>query len=160
MNPQSTGEVTLNSADPSDAPRVDPRLLSHPFDRRVMIEGMRQMMNYLEAPVLKKSTIKMIGCPKSRSDDDIWDHCSGNLFSSWHMCSTVRMGKKGDKGACVDTDFRVRGVQNLRVVDLSVLPLLPNNHTQSTAYLVGETAAEKIVAEYGLGEVGTSPTEL
>jgi choline dehydrogenase-like flavoprotein len=72
MNPQSTGEVTLNSANPSDAPKVDPKLLSHPFDRRVMIEGMRQMMDFLEAPSFKKSTIKMIGCPKSRSDEDIW----------------------------------------------------------------------------------------
>lgn len=60
------------------------------------------------------------------------------------------MGKKDDKDAVVDTDFRVRGLQNLRVVDLSVIPLLPNNHTQSTAYLVGETAAEKLIAEYGL----------
>lgn len=66
------------------------------------------------------------------------------------MCSTTRMGKKDDKDAVVDTDFRVRGLQNLRVVDLSVIPLLPNNHTQSTAYLVGETAAEKLIAEYGL----------
>lgn len=41
------------------------------------------------------------------------------------MCSTVRMGKKEDNGACVDTDFHVRGVKNLRVADLSVIPLLP-----------------------------------
>jgi choline dehydrogenase-like flavoprotein len=64
--------VTLNSANPSDAPRVDPKLLSHPFDRRVMIEAMKSMMDYLEAPVFKKNTVKMIGCPKSRSDEDIW----------------------------------------------------------------------------------------
>jgi len=64
--------VTLNSANPSDAPRVDPKLLSHPFDRRVMIETMKSMMAYLEAPVFKKNTIKMIGCPKSGSDEDIW----------------------------------------------------------------------------------------
>lgn len=62
----------------------------------------------------------------------------------------MRMGRASDSDACVDTSFRVRGCQKLRVVDLSVLPLLPNNHTQSTAYLVGETAAEKMVAEYGL----------
>jgi choline dehydrogenase-like flavoprotein len=71
-DPQSEGEVTLNSANPSDAPQVDPKLLSHPFDRRVMIEAMRFMLDYLEAPVFKKNTIKMIGCPKSRSDEDIW----------------------------------------------------------------------------------------
>jgi choline dehydrogenase-like flavoprotein len=125
MNPQSTGTVTLNSASPLDAPRVDPNLLAHPFDRRVMIEAMRSLMTFLSAPVFAKDTVRMIGCPKSTSDEDIWEHCSGNLISSWHMCSTVRMGKRWDKGACVDTDFRVRGVENLRVVDLSVIPLLP-----------------------------------
>jgi choline dehydrogenase-like flavoprotein len=41
------------------------------------------------------------------------------------LIGTVRMGKKDDDRACVDTDFRVRGVKNLRVVDLSVIPLLP-----------------------------------
>jgi len=153
MNPQSTGAVTLISSNPSDPPKIDPKLLSHPYDRRVAIEAVRAVMSYLEAPVFKKNTVKMIGCPKSRSDEDIWDHISGNLFSSWHMCSTARMGKKGDQGAVVDTNFCVNGVENLRVVDLSVLPLLPNNHTQSTAYLVGETAAEKIIIEHGLAQV-------
>lgn len=41
------------------------------------------------------------------------------------MCSTVRMGRKDQPDACVDTDFKVRGIQGLRVADLSVLPLLP-----------------------------------
>lgn len=72
MNPQSTGEVTLASANPEDPPKVDPKLLSHPFDRRVMIEAMRSMMQYLEAPVFAKDTVRMIGCPKSKSDEDIW----------------------------------------------------------------------------------------
>ena len=72
MNPQSYGEVTLKSANASDPPIIDPKLLSHPFDQRVMIEAMRKMMDYLEAPAFKKNTIEMIGCPKSRSDGDIW----------------------------------------------------------------------------------------
>lgn len=41
------------------------------------------------------------------------------------MCSTIKMGKKGSQGACVDTEFRVNGIGNLRVVDLSILPLIP-----------------------------------
>ncbi|RDW71960.1 hypothetical protein BP5796_07994 [Coleophoma crateriformis] len=150
MNPQSYGEVTLASANPADLPLVDPRLLSHPFDRRAAIEALRSTMDLLEAPVFARETIKMIGCPKSRSDEDCLEHIQATLMSSWHMCSTVRMGKDGDSKACVDTSFRVLGVKHLRVADLSVLPLLPNTHTQSTAYLVGETAAEKLIAEYGL----------
>lgn len=53
------------------------------------------------------------------------EHISTNLFSSWHMCQTVRMGKEDDKNACTSTDFRVRGVQKLRVADMSVVPMTP-----------------------------------
>ncbi|TVY48290.1 Alcohol dehydrogenase [acceptor] [Lachnellula occidentalis] len=150
MNPQSTGTVTLNSANPSDAPIIDPRLASHPFDRRVLIEGYRELVRLLKAPVFAKDTVRMVGGPEAGTDEEIWEYCSTTIGSSWHMCSTVRMGKTGDARACVDTDFKLNGVKNLRVVDLSVIPLLPNNHTQSTAYIVGQTAAEKLIAEYGL----------
>ena len=59
-----------------------------------------------------------------------------------------RMGAHEDEEACVDSDFRVRGLHGLRVVDLSVLPFLLNCHPVSIAYLVGEIAAEKIAADY------------
>ena len=75
MNPQSYGEVTLNSANPSDASRMDPNLVSHPYDRRVIIEGMRRLMDLFEALVFKESTVKIVGCSKSRSDEDIWVSC-------------------------------------------------------------------------------------
>lgn len=125
MNPQGTGTVTLASSKPSDAPVIDPKFGSHPYDRRVMIEGYRRLLDLLQAPVLKKDTVKMVGVPKGLSDEEIWEYCSSCMGSSWHMCSTVRMGKKGDTGACVDTQFRLNGVKGLRVVDLSVIPLLP-----------------------------------
>ena len=66
----------------------------------------------------------------------------------WHMCGTVKMGKPDDVNACVDEDCRVRGVQGLRVVDMSIVPSVPNAHTQAVAYVVGATAAEKLIAEY------------
>jgi choline dehydrogenase-like flavoprotein len=58
------------------------------------------------------------------------------------MCSTVVMGKNGNEKACVDTEFKVLRIENLRVADLSIIPVFPNNHTQSTAYSIGNTAAE------------------
>lgn len=72
MNPQSYGEVTLNSANPADPPRIQPNLASHAFDRRVLIEATRQLMDLFEAPVFKEGTVKMVGCPRSRSEEDVW----------------------------------------------------------------------------------------
>jgi choline dehydrogenase-like flavoprotein len=125
MNPLSKGTVTLSSSSPSDSPIIDPKLASHPYDRRVMIEGYKRVLDLLQAPILKKDTVRLVGAPEGRSDEEIWEYCKGTIGSSWHMCSTVRMGKQGEEGACVDTSFKLNGVGKLRVVDLSVIPLLP-----------------------------------
>lgn len=63
---------------------------------------------------------------------------------------TAKMGKDGDEHACIDANFRVRGIRNLRIADMSVTPFLPSAHPVATAYLIGQTAAEKLIAEYGL----------
>lgn len=67
------------------------------------------------------------------------------------------MGKDSDGEACVDTAFRLVGTQGLRVADMSVCPLLPSNHTQSTAYIIGELAAERIVADHCLDRARPNP---
>lgn len=72
MNPQSYGQVTLNSADPKDKPVIDANLCAHPYDRRVLIEAVRKLMEMLQAPVFKETTVQMAGVPKSSSDEDIW----------------------------------------------------------------------------------------
>ncbi|KAI1846697.1 hypothetical protein JX266_007270 [Neoarthrinium moseri] len=149
MNPQSRGTVTLRSANPGDAPIFDPKFLSHPFDRRTAIESFRELLKFLQAPVWKEKTVTTLGWPQDNSDEAIWECFSSNLRSSWHMCGTLNMGRNSDE-ACVDSSFKVFGLRRLRVADLSVCPMVPNNHTQSTAYIVGELAAEKLIAEYEL----------
>jgi choline dehydrogenase-like flavoprotein len=68
------------------------------------------------------------------------------------MTGTAKMGRTGDKEAVVDCSFKVMGVQGLRVADMSVVPVLTNNHTQATAYVTGATAADVLVREYGLDQ--------
>jgi len=60
----------------------------------------------------------------------------------YHQMSTLSMAKDG----AVDTDFKLKGFQGLRIVDLSVCPLLTNNHTQVNAYAIGEVAARKMIS--------------
>lgn len=71
FNPQSKGEIILQSSDPTKPLVFDPRFLTHPFDRRVMIEGIRQSMAILSAPVYADKAIKWIG-PDNQSDEAIW----------------------------------------------------------------------------------------
>lgn len=122
-NPQSTGSITLRSNDPQHSPIIDPKFMTHAFDRRVLIDGVRQTMQLLTAPVYQAKLIDTLG-PKDDSDDAIWEYIRGHFGSSWHMCGTLQMGIDKDS-ACVDSSFRVFGLEGLRVVDLSVCPFVP-----------------------------------
>ena len=150
--------VLLQSSDPAAPPLIDPNFLTHEYDKRIIIEGMRETMRFLSAPVYASKTLQKL-FPKDDSDETIWEYVRRNTFSSWHMCGTVGMGVDSTS-ACVDSNFRVFGIENLRVVDLSVCPFVPNNHTQSTAYVLGEMAAEKLVREHGLSENGAPAARL
>jgi choline dehydrogenase-like flavoprotein len=151
MNPQSRGTVQLRSSNLSDAPLMDPKFLSHPFDRLAIIQGVRETMRILSAPTYQDRTVRLIGPSINATDEQIWEYIKGNTHSSWHMAGTARMAQNRDEGV-VDAKFRVFGVEGLRVVDLSVLPELINAHTQSAAYVLGEIAAEGLAEEYGLGK--------
>ena len=78
MNGQSTGSVQLRSSDPSDPPMIDSQLLSHPFDRRVAIESMRETLSFLDKPAMAKDTLRLIGEPEGRSDEELWVCCRGS----------------------------------------------------------------------------------
>jgi choline dehydrogenase-like flavoprotein len=150
QNNQSTGSVRLASSDPKEHALVDPNLLAHPYDQRVAIEALRRVIALSKVPTFADITEKVIEGPEGDSDEALLDHFKKGVVPIFHFLGTCKMGKHEDKMAVVDKNFRVNGLAGLRVVDLSVAPVLPNNHTQSTAYLIGETAAEKMVEEYGL----------
>ena len=60
------------------------------------------------------------------------------------------MGMKDNVDAVVDSDFRLMGIDGLRVADMSVVPVLANCHVQAVAYVTGATCAEKLIQEYEL----------
>lgn len=123
QNPQSYGTVTLASSNPVDHPIIDPRFLSHPFDREVMIDGIRQALRLLRAPVYAADTVDVVGPDPDASDEVVWEHAKKFFGSSWHMSCSVKMGTSRED-ACVDSNFKVLGLEGLRVCDLSVCPFV------------------------------------
>jgi choline dehydrogenase-like flavoprotein len=150
-NAQAHGEAVLQSSDPSVPLKFDPKFLSHPFDRRAAIETLRDLLKVAEHPEYAKDTVAPIAVPASASDEDLLAYWRATINSAWHMTGTAKMGKANDPHAVVDTHFRVLGIENLRVADMSVLPVLPSAHTQAPAYVTGATCAEILIKEYGLG---------
>lgn len=149
LNGQSRGEVTLQSADPADPAFFNPNSFSHPFDRKVAIEATRETMQLIDSPPFAKDTVGAVKIPASQSDEDILAYWTKNAGSTWHMTGTAKMGK-AEEDSCVDSDLRVFGTSSLRIVDMSICPILPNNHTQTSAYYIGATAGDKLAAEYNL----------
>lgn len=151
MHPQSEGSVTLRSKDPKEKPIIKLNYLTHPYDRAVFREAIRQTwQKTIENPKIKPLVKKALCAPASMSDADIDAFAKEQTGTVWHANGSVKMGKEGEQGACVDSGGKVYGVKGLRVADLSVCPLTTSNHTQATAYLVGRKIGEKVVAEYGL----------
>ncbi|KAE8154984.1 hypothetical protein BDV25DRAFT_135320 [Aspergillus avenaceus] len=150
FNAQTRGEVILQSSDPSVPLKFDPKFLAHPFDRRAAIESLRDAFRIAKYDAYTKDNVLELAGPKSDSDEDLLEYWRQNISSSWHMTGTIKMGKKGDTDAAVDSDFRFIGIEGLRVADMSVVPVLANCHVQAVAYVTGATCAEKLIKEYSL----------
>jgi choline dehydrogenase-like flavoprotein len=155
MNPQSSGSVTLRSANASDKPIITLNFLTHPYDVRVFREAIRNTWQKITGnSVVAPHIVRTILGPKSMEDAELDRFARENASTVWHACGTCKMGREEDAEAVVDREFKVRGAEGLRVVDMSVAPVTTNNHTQATAYLIAQKAAERLVAEYGLDRVG------
>lgn len=151
MNAQSEGSITLRSSKADEKPVIKLNYLTHPYDAKVLREAIRETWQKIaENPTISKSVIRTLVGPKSTSDTDIDAFMADHANTVWHANGTAKMGREDDPLACVDSSFQVRGVKGLRVADLSVAPLTTNNHTQATAYLIGQKASERLIVEYGL----------
>ncbi|KIW62643.1 hypothetical protein PV04_10800 [Phialophora macrospora] len=150
LNQKSTGSVRLQSSDPAQPLIYDPNWFSHPFDRKVAVEATRKVLKVMNSPQFQNGSVAIDG-PKSESEEDILAFWRGHSESTWHMMGTARLGKD-ERSAVVDKNFKVFGVEKLRVADMSVIPIVSNNHTQTTAFIAGLTAADKLAREYGLDD--------
>lgn len=142
VKPRSRGEVRLRSADPADKPLVSPNLLKHPDDLAAMIAGQRFFIRAFESEPLA-SRIKRIAIPDpARLDDQtLAEHCKRFVKTNYHPASTARMGADGDPMAVLDSRMRVRGIQNLRVADMSAVPDINAGNTNAPAMMLGDRCA-------------------
>jgi choline dehydrogenase-like flavoprotein len=146
VKPKSRGEVRLASDDPTAMPLVSPNLLKHPDDMREMIEGQRFFLKALAADPLAKR-ISSIAIPRNgdASEEALRAHCKRFVKTNYHPAGTARMGADGDPMAVLDARMRVRGVEGLRVCDMSAVPDINAGNTNAPAMMLGDRCADLVM---------------
>lgn len=146
VKPKSRGEVRLASADPAAMPLVSPNLLHHPDDMKTMVAGQRFFLRAMAAQPLAQR-IRQVAVPKpdDTSDAALIAHCKRFVKTNYHPSGTARMGADGDPMAVLDARMRVRGIEGLRVCDMSAVPDINAGNTNAPAMMLGNRCADLIM---------------
>jgi len=146
LRPTSRGYVELASPDPTIAARARFNYLDTDFDKQTMIEGVR-----MARQLVRSRSLSPYVADEYRpgfdveSDEQVLEFIRGHATTIFHPVGTCRMG--ADDESVVDTRLRVRGIERLRVVDASIMPLLLSGNTNAGSIVIGEKGADMIIAD-------------
>lgn len=146
VKPKSRGEVRLASKDPTDMPIVCPNLLKEEEDMQEMIAGQRFFLEaFRSEPLSSRLKGVAIPGPAETSDTALREHCKRFVKTNYHPAGTARMGTDGDRMAVLDARLRVRGVDGLRVCDMSAVPDINAGNTNAPAMMLGSRCADFVL---------------
>ena len=136
--PKSRGYIKLKSSNFKDPPEIELNLLKHEDDLKMMMAGQRFFLQALTSGPLSKKVEKII-IPdiKNLTDENLEKHCRQFVRTNYHPSGTAKMGADNDKMSVLDSKLRVRGIENLRVCDLSAMPNINSGNTSAPAMMLG-----------------------
>jgi len=140
VQPFSRGAVTLRSANPQDAPKIDPQYLACGADVDALVKAVKLCR---EIANTKAFSVMNGGELFPGADADLAGHARSQGSTLWHPAGTCKIGR--DRAAVVDPQLRVRGVEGVRVADASVMPTVTSGNTVAGCFMIGEKAAAMIL---------------
>lgn len=155
MRPTSRGYLKLASNDPRQHPIIQPNCLATEQDRREMrdcVKLTREIFAQKAFDPYRGAELKP--GPAVKSDAEIDAFVRERSDSAYHPSGTCKMGK--DEMAVVDHSTRVHGVENLRVVDASIMPSIVSGNLNAPTIMIGEKAADIILGKQPL-EASNAP---
>lgn len=145
---EGRGSVHAASADPRQDPHINTNILGTEADCKTAIIAMKYSRKLMEANALKPYyDYEMSPGKEVQSDDEFLGYARQIGGSCWHPASSCRMGVETDPTSVVDSRLRVHGLEGLRVVDASVMPMVVSGNTNAPTIMIAEKAADMILED-------------
>lgn len=149
--PESRGYLKLNSSNPLDYPLMYPHYFESQRDIDILVDGIKLIIKLANTPALQKygltiDTTPAKGCKNYEFGSEQYFVCTLRRETSpeHHQGGTTKMGPVEDRKAVVDNHLRVHGIENIRVVDTSIFPTLPNCNPTSLIIMTAEKVSDLI----------------
>ncbi len=143
IKPKSRGFIGLHNADARSAPLIQPNFLSEIEDLEMLIKGGKKALEVLESEAFDEFRNTIIAPPNRKSDDAWANHIRQRLETIYHPVGTCKMGT--DAMAVVDSHLKVKGIENLRIIDASIMPQIVAGNTNAPTIMIAEKGADLIL---------------
>jgi choline dehydrogenase len=145
LQPFSVGSITLRSANPYEAPRMQANYLTDPRDVTPLLVGLRLIRKiFSQSPFAQRNRGELMPGSQHVSDEQLIDYIRAQAQSMYHPVGTCKMGV--DAQAVVDPHLRVRGLGGLRVVDAAIIPKVTSGNTNAPVIMIAEKASKLILS--------------
>jgi choline dehydrogenase len=146
LRPASRGHIELKSADPGEKPLQHFNYFAEPSDLEELVDAVikaRELVAQRAFDGLRGVELKP--GPEVKTRDEIREAVRRSAATDYHPCGTCRMGEGAD--AVVDGELRVHGMEGLRVVDASVMPMIISANLNATTQMIASRAADYILGK-------------
>jgi choline dehydrogenase len=148
LNPSSRGSVHLQSAEFGAAPAIQPNYLSTDADRKTAARALNVTRGIVRQAALQPFSPKEIKPGIGFQTEEQLIDAAGQIGTTiFHPVGTCKMGARGDASRVVDSELKVVGIRNLRVVDASIMPTITSGNTNAPVLMIAEKAAEWILRD-------------
>ncbi|XP_076748534.1 glucose dehydrogenase [FAD, quinone] [Xylocopa sonorina] len=155
LKPKSRGSIQLRSVDPAEPVKIYTNYFKEMEDLRTLIKFADHLKSLLSTETMKRHGMRLLHfdipqCRHTKPDSEEYWECNirHTTCSIFHAVGTARMGPASDPNAVVDQRLRVHGIERLRVIDASIMPIITSGNTNAPTMMIAEKGADMIKEDW------------